>query len=137
MNRLAGMLLLATLGCGSSDPTTNPADLNGSYVATTFTVAVQGVSNDVLAAGGAATLTINPGQTTAGQLTIPASAGGPIVANLAGTYRITGKNTIQYVALSGGNYLDGFQFTSDPPELRGIVLQPPTNGLLILTFRKQ
>ena len=136
---LAAVVLV--IGCGSSGIPTSPGQLNGSYQATTFTVEIQGQQKvDVLASGGSVTLTINPGLTTAGRLVIPAStgiSGAPYDENLAGTYRVLGKTVIQFTAL-GPSFVDGYTFTSDPPELRAFVsLQAPRAGLISLVLRKQ
>lgn len=134
--------LTLALGCSSTAPTVDPATLNGSYRATTFTVEIQGaLRKDILAAGGAVTLAVAPGQVTSGRLLIPTAAGvssSEIDEGLAGRYTILGKTTIRYQSEPAGAYLDGFVFTVDPPELRAFIsLQPPQAGLLTLILRKQ
>ena len=143
MNRCISWVALGlTLGCSSTGPTVDPATLNGTYRATTFTVDIQGSSRkDVLAAGGSVTLTINPGQVTEGRLLIPASAG--VVLNdldeqLVGRYTILGNTLIRFESEPTGGYLDGFVFTVDPPELRAYLsIAGAQQGLLSLVLRKQ
>jgi hypothetical protein len=143
MKRIALPLALGlTLGCGSTDPTVDPAALNGTYRATTFTLELQGSGRrDVLAAGGSVTFTLNPGQVTEGRLFIPVTAGvtaTTVDEQLVGRYTILGKTIIRWESEPAGAYIDGYSFTVDPPELRSYLsIQSPTPGLLSLVLRKQ
>ena len=77
------------LGCDS----TEPSPIAGTWVATEFTITESGEETDVLAAGGALTITISSTNTTSGSLTIPASVTGEeeFTASMAGTATITGS----------------------------------------------
>lgn len=84
---LAGIMVLAATAC--SDPVAPTPDLvAGSYMATSF----QAEGNDVLAAGGSLTLVLTASGGVTGNLFVPASVGGPLNADMAGTYEITGSN---------------------------------------------
>ncbi len=131
-----------TLGCSSTGPNTDPTKLNGTYQATTFTVQIQGSGRrDVLAAGGSITLTINPGQVTAGRLIIPVAAGlttTPVDDPLTGRYVTLGASLIRYESEPPGVYIDGLVFTVDPPELRAFLsLTGAQAGLMSVILRKQ
>lgn len=94
MRTLPALLLLATLalGCGGTEPTSNP--LTGTYSATVFQVVPSGQSSmNVLAAGGSLSITINADNSTTGSLNIPASitGGAAFVASMAGTATISGS----------------------------------------------
>lgn len=91
--RLIGAGLVVS--CGST--ATQPSDsIAGTYTATTFRITPTGQGAlDVLAAGGALTITIAPNNATSGSLTIPASVtgGAPFSASMQGTASATGSVT--------------------------------------------
>ncbi len=83
--------------CGSDTPTETNT-LAGSYRATTFRVTPLGQSAiDVLAQGGALTITVAADNATSGSLNVPAIATGgtALTASMAGTAVRTG-NTVQF-----------------------------------------
>lgn len=93
------MLVLATLvsGCGDgtgpsgADEDTLPPTLEnivGAYTATTFT----GGGYDVLALGGGLQMTLAMDRSVTGTMEIPAAAGGPFTADMAGTYSVSGNS---------------------------------------------
>lgn len=95
----APMLLLTTLAvaCGDAtgpsgaDADTLPPTLEnivGAYAATIFT----GGGFDVLALGGGLEMTLAIDGSVTGTMEIPAAAGGPFTADMAGTYSVTGNS---------------------------------------------
>jgi len=69
-----------------------PADsIAGSYTATEFTTG----ADDVIAAGGSLTLDLALDGTASGRLVVPEEVGGPLDADMAGTYEVTGA-TIEF-----------------------------------------
>ena len=138
INRLvAAAVIAAVAGCGDSN--VEPEDVVGQYVATTFTIVINGVSTDMLARGASIDVELKSDGTTAGRVVIPVVAGIQTTAvddDLAGTYAIT-TTTVRFDQTDPGSYLDNLIFTVDPPELRAfIVLSDPTrtgNFSLILT----
>jgi hypothetical protein len=88
----ASALVCAVLLTACSD-STSPIGLTGSYSATTFLIGPIGQTpTDVLTVGGAMSIQIAAGNTTAGNLTVPASITGSatLVADMAGTVTQTG-----------------------------------------------
>jgi len=88
-----GLAVAAANSCssGTAEPLVDlpPTIQNiaGSYSATSFT----GGGYDVLALGGNLQLTLGVDGSLAGELNVPASAGGPLLADMAGTYTINGN----------------------------------------------
>lgn len=90
MNRrfpvLTFFALLVAAGC--SDPVALSFDsVAGDYTATTLTVD----GDDILAAGGTLTMSLGSDGVVSGALTLPASAGGPLDADLDGIYTVNGS----------------------------------------------
>lgn len=80
----ASCLALMLTAC-DSDPAEPDITVEGSWTADSFVA--DGV--DVLAAGGSLFLILDDGQVS-GSLSIPEAAGGPLSANMAGTYEVDG-----------------------------------------------
>lgn len=77
-------LLLSASAC--DDPVALTLDLvAGSYTATEFTADGQ----DILAAGGTLEMVLTSDGTVTGEMHLPASAGGPFTADLAGTFSVS------------------------------------------------
>jgi hypothetical protein len=88
---------LALIACGEG---TGPSDDNedslpptlgniaGAYSATVFT----GGGYDVLAVGGGLEMTLGSDGSVTGTMDIPAAAGGPFNADMAGTYTVMGNS---------------------------------------------
>lgn len=86
---------LALPSCGSDATAPTMADVAGDYSATSFV----GAGFDVLAEGGSLDMTLGADGSVAGGMIIPASAGGPFQADMAGTYTLSGNNlTFQQAA---------------------------------------
>lgn len=80
-------LLLLVLIAACDDPVSLTFDLvAGNYVATVLTAD----GDDILAAGGSLSMTLGSGGTVDGTLDVPAGAGGPLTADLGGTYTVSG-----------------------------------------------
>lgn len=94
--RIASTLLVFGLAACGDDPVTPTLELvAGTYEATSFTAEGQ----DILAAGGSLTLTLDTDGTVSGNLFVPESVGGPIDADMAGTFVLTGSSiTIEQAA---------------------------------------
>jgi hypothetical protein len=85
-----GLALSAfVVGIAACGDGTGVQDITGTYEATQFTF-TGAATGDVLAAGGSLSLTLADGGTVSGQLDVPASVGGPLQADLAGTYTVSG-----------------------------------------------
>jgi type IV pilus biogenesis protein CpaD/CtpE len=83
---LSGATLLLAAACG--DDPVSPAVDAGTYTATTFRVTPTGEQEiDILAQGGALSITIESSNVTSGTLNMPASTtgGAAFVASMAGT----------------------------------------------------
>lgn len=81
------VLTLILYASACDDPVALTLDLvAGSYEATEFTADGQ----DILAAGGTLDMVLSPDGTVSGELDLPASAGGPFTADLAGTFSVSG-----------------------------------------------
>lgn len=84
---LTSIILSTSVSC--SDAVAPTVDsVAGAYSATLFLAE----GTDVLAAGGSLTLALTPSGEVDGQLVIPASVGGPLDADMAGTYQLMGNN---------------------------------------------
>ncbi len=84
---------LALLACGDGPTGPTAESVAGSYVATRFVVLQSGVPTDYLAAGASLVLTLRAeGRAAEGRLVIPEAAGGPVEADLAGTYVVNGDS---------------------------------------------
>ena len=88
------LLLVATAAVGlatgcAEDPNVPPPGVPGSYHATAFSLASNGVPYDLLPSGASLTMTLANDHTTTGRLVIPAEfAGGSAVdESMAGTWR--------------------------------------------------
>ena len=79
---------LMCVGCGSDPVALTLEDVAGAYEATSFV----GGGYDVLAEGGNLTMTLGVDGSVSGSMFIPATAGGPFSADLAGTFVISGRN---------------------------------------------
>lgn len=114
------LALTATIG-GCSNTALAPDDVSGQYQAKTFTIVVNGISSELLSRGATVSLRLNPDLTTSGHITMPIVSGvqlAPVDDDLTGTYTL--NNGI--VRLKQGDaYLDGLNFTADPPELRAFI----------------
>lgn len=117
---IVALALTATVG-GCSDTPLAPDDVSGQYQAKSFTIVVNGVTNELLSRGATVSLRLNPDLTTSGHITMPIVPGvqlTPVDDDLTGTYTL--NNGI--VRLKQGDaYLDGLAFTADPPELRAFI----------------
>jgi hypothetical protein len=93
---LTAATLLGTIACGSSGTEPEPEpdipatleNVAGSYEATHFV----GGGFDVLALGGSLDLTLGTDGSLAGNMFIPAAAGGPLDADMAGTFMLSGSS---------------------------------------------
>ncbi len=94
MRRLFTILPLAILlgtGIGCSDPVApTPESVAGTYSAVSFRV--QG--SNVLSAGGSLTLSLTTAGAVSGRLFVPESVGGPLDANMTGTYEIVDRRLV-------------------------------------------
>jgi hypothetical protein len=83
-------LVLAAVAVGACSDSISPEELAGTYSATSFTVVRDGVSTDVLEAGGSLTIVLASSGTTSGTLVVPASVTEeePINASMAGTFTL-------------------------------------------------
>lgn len=91
---LAGVFLVSA-ACGESSTGPSPADVAGSYEATTLTVTDGGSTIDALADGASITVTLDGDGTTAGTFVVPASmseSGEEEVLDLQGTWTLEGRN---------------------------------------------
>lgn len=90
--RLLTVLLAACISAaGCSDPAAPTVEsVAGSYTAASF----QAEGTDVLAAGGSLTLVLTPTGQLTGQFLLPASVGGPLDADMAGTYELDGNRIL-------------------------------------------
>jgi len=92
---LASLSLAAA--CGSDNSPTAPTrdQVVGSYAATTFTAALGGFSQDVLAAGGSVTLALTSDGNATARVVIPAALAGGTTFDetLTGTWALSG-NTV-------------------------------------------
>lgn len=74
-----------------SDPVAPTVDsVAGSYTAASF----QAEGTNILAAGGSLTLVLTPVGQVSGQFSLPASVGGPLEADMAGTYELDGSRIV-------------------------------------------
>ena len=86
--RTPAALAVAMIVSCQSDPVAPTLELlAGSYSATAFEA--EGV--DILAAGGSLVLILSDDGTVGGELSLTAQAGGPIQADMAGTYALIGN----------------------------------------------
>lgn len=111
---------LSLLAAACSDPL-EPADLVGSYTATTFTVSI-GAGNTVnaLALGASVDIDLAADGTTAGQLVFPAIPGfstQPLDVSLDGTYSVVGGDKVRFTH-NADSFLQSLLFTADGRELR-------------------
>lgn len=117
---IAALALLTTIG-GCGDSALGPSDVSGLYTATTFTIVMNGTTNELLSRGATVSLRLNPDLTTSGRITMPTVPGVQVVPvddDLTGTYTLING----VVRLTQQNsYLDGLNFTADPPELRAYI----------------
>lgn len=92
--RVIWLVAGASLACSDA---TDPSDIAGAYVATHFVLSGD-VAGDVLAGGGALTITLEPDGSTAGQLLVPAqfAGGSDLTADMAGTYTVA-ADTVRFV----------------------------------------
>lgn len=91
---LTGALLLLA-GCGDSPTEPSPADVVGSYAATTLTVDDGDSTIDALAEGASLTITLGSDGTTTGTFVVPASlseSGEEEQADLEGTWTLDGSS---------------------------------------------
>lgn len=86
---LLPVALIFVIACSDGDPTgPTLSTVAGTYDATTFTV--QG--DDILAAGASLTLVLGEGGAVGGNLLVPATAGGPLDADMTGTWTLVGDS---------------------------------------------
>ena len=90
---LAATALFAS--CLAASACADPAgvrvrDVIGTYVATSLVAE----GNDVLAAGGSLTLTFAGTGLVTGTLIVPASAGGPLTADMSGTWTLVDRTLV-------------------------------------------
>ena len=114
--------LVALLGLGCSTASLAPADLAGTYQATTMSVVINGVTTNMLTSGASVALNLTADGQATGRVVVPPIAGVQVVAvddDLAGTYTVI-NNHIQ-LKPTAGTYLSGLIFTADLPELRAYV----------------
>lgn len=90
--RLLTVLLAAYISvAGCSDPAAPTVEsVAGSYTATSF----QAEGTDVLAAGGSLALVLTSTGQMTGQFLLPASVGGPLDSDMAGTYELDGNRIL-------------------------------------------
>ena len=85
---VSSFLLVVSGACGSDPVAPTMGAIAGDYDATSFTA--DGMN--VLAAGGSLTLSLGSGGTVAGSMFIPAQVGGPLQADMVGTYTLSGNS---------------------------------------------
>jgi hypothetical protein len=82
-------LIVGASACSDSDPTgPTVSAVAGTYQATSFIAA----GEDVVAAGGSLTLNMGADGSVGGTLFIPESVGGPLNADMAGTWMLIGDS---------------------------------------------
>jgi len=89
---LLSIALGAVVACEDSPveiPVPTMADIAGSYTATSFTAG----QFDVLAEGGSLDLVLGSEGSVSGAMFVPAAVGGPLQADMAGTYTLA-ENSI-------------------------------------------
>ncbi|MGE0157758.1 MAG: hypothetical protein AB7T31_00025 [Gemmatimonadales bacterium] len=89
--RLGAVVLAWSLAAGCADPAgVRVSDVAGTYVATSLVAE----GDDVLAAGGSLTLTFQPNGLMSGTLFVPASVGGPLTADMNGTWTLVDRTLV-------------------------------------------
>jgi hypothetical protein len=81
-------VLVVVGGCGSDALAPTLENIAGTYEATSFTAG----TDNVLAAGGSLTLTLGVDLSVSGSLFVPASVGGPLTEDMAGTFVLSGNS---------------------------------------------
>jgi hypothetical protein len=86
--------LIASTLTSACDNASGPQDVTGAYVATQLLTTSNSVITNQLAAGASVNLTLKADGTTAGHLTLPASAtlGAAVDADLTGTWTMAGDS---------------------------------------------
>jgi hypothetical protein len=139
--RIARWVMLAAVGtaCGGAS-TLAPADVAGTYVATTISVIINGVTTNMLVKGASVSLTLTADGKSTGRVIVPVIGGVQTVAvddDLAGSYDLT-KDHVQ-LKPTAATYLSGMIFTADLPELRAyLTIQDASrSGQLTIILRHQ
>ena len=85
---LSLLIVFSSASCGSDPVAPTMETIAGAYEATSFVA--EGA--DILAAGGSLSLVLDANGTVSGSFFVPASVGGPLQADMAGTYSISGTS---------------------------------------------
>ena len=135
-------LTLLSAGTGCSNPL-EPADLAGTYRATTFTVELPGAGRlDALSLGASITLELRADGTTTGRLVLPPIPGfstEPADEDLSGTFSVTSAGRVK-LSPAQTTFIQDFLFQPDGRELRaGYVFQDSQarQGNVQLTLTRQ
>src|SRR5688500_10870878 len=86
--RFLAVACLTSAGCGSDPVALTLEQVAGDYEATSFV----GGGYDVIAEGGSLTITLGVDGSVSGTMFIPATAGGPLTADMSGTFTLSGSN---------------------------------------------
>ncbi len=125
--RVTRWTMTALLGLGCASSPLAPADLAGSYRATTMSVTINGATTNMLAKGASAVVELAAAGKLTGRVVVPVIAGVqtvPVDDDLAGTYTLVNDHV--QLKPTVGSYLSGLIFTAAPPELRAyLTLQDP------------
>ena len=91
---LLAVLVVGLVGCDAVDDAPVADDVSGQYEAAVFEADIDGETVDVLAAGGALTVTLRQGGTVSGRLLIPEALAGGEEGDLpfGGTYSVSGND---------------------------------------------
>jgi hypothetical protein len=76
--------------CASGADALRLQDVAGEYVSTLFVAG----GLDVLEAGGSLSLSLDPDGSVGGSLVVPEDAGGPVLADMTGTYSLNGSSIV-------------------------------------------
>lgn len=120
----------ALAGCGNSSDPASPSPLAGSYTATAFRVTLAGQNAiDVLAQGGALSVTVAADDRTSGTLVVPSSVTGTaaVTQSMAGT-AVRNGTTVRF-QLSTDSFMRDLVFTTV-----GTVLQASNQTVAGTTF---
>lgn len=129
----AALTTVAAVGC-SSDSTTAPESIAGSYQANTLTLSQAGQSLDALARGVKLSLSINSSNATTGTLYTPASLNGGVeeTLNFTATAVRTG-NTVRFNNTSEDALVGELTFTASGNTLRADQTLSNVRYVVVLT----